>query len=62
MAEITHKEADELSPHAGILLGTNAREEAQRARRLLDWVPNANPLDKEIPEAVRVEAERLGLK
>lgn len=62
MAELTHQEADELSPHAGILWGTNAREQAQRARTLLDWVPKASALNKEIPEAIRVETERLGLK
>lgn len=62
VAEVKPQEADELSPHAGILWGTNAREQAQRARTILHWVPKANPLDKEIPEAVRVETERLGLK
>ncbi|EYE90759.1 uncharacterized protein EURHEDRAFT_488300 [Aspergillus ruber CBS 135680] len=62
VAELTHQEADELSPHAGILWGTNAREQAQRARTLLDWVPKASALNKEIPEAIRVETERLGLK
>lgn len=59
--ELTHQEADELSPHAGILWGTNAREQAQRARTLLGWVPKANPLEKEILEAIRVETKRLGL-
>lgn len=62
MEKLTHEQADELSPHASVLWGTNAREQAQRARELLGWTPMAPSLDVEIPEAVRVEAERLGLR
>lgn len=62
VAELTHGQADELSGHAGILWGTNAREEAQRARKLLGWSPSGRSLTEEIPAAVEVEKERLGLK
>ncbi|KAE8146809.1 hypothetical protein BDV25DRAFT_143342 [Aspergillus avenaceus] len=59
--EVDHAEADELSPHAGILLGTNARAKAQRARKVLGWTPTGGSLQEEIAETVRIEAVALGL-
>ncbi|RJE21099.1 hypothetical protein PHISCL_06563 [Aspergillus sclerotialis] len=62
VTEISHDEADKLSPHAGILWGTNARQNSQRARELLGWTPKGRSLEEEIPHTVLAEATRLGLK
>lgn len=59
VAEISHDEADELSTHAGILWGTNARQDSQRARQLLGWSPKGRALVEDIPDTVRAEAARL---
>jgi nucleoside-diphosphate-sugar epimerase len=59
VAEISHEEADNVSGHAGILWGTNARQISQRARQLLGWAPKGIALDEEIPYTVRIEAARL---
>ena len=59
---ISHEEADKLSPHGGILWGTNAQEHSQRARSLLGWAPTAKSLEEEIPDTVQLEARKLGVK
>ncbi|PLB53801.1 NAD dependent epimerase/dehydratase family protein [Aspergillus steynii IBT 23096] len=59
---ISHDEADKLSPHGGILWGTNAQEQSQRARSLLGWNPTGKSLEEEIPDTIQLEAKRLGLK
>ena len=61
MKQISHDEADILSPHAGVLWGTNAQQDSQRARRLLGWSPTGPSLEEDIVETVKVEAQRLGL-
>ncbi|PWY96174.1 NAD dependent epimerase/dehydratase family protein [Aspergillus sclerotioniger CBS 115572] len=60
--EISHEEADSLTPHGGVLWGTNAQQVAQRARQYLGWVPAGRTLEEEIPATVLAEAQRLGLK
>lgn len=62
VAQLTPEQADELSPLSGLFWGTNAREQAQRARKLLGWSPTGKSLAEEIPATVQVEQERLGLK
>ncbi|RAK96009.1 uncharacterized protein BO80DRAFT_459385 [Aspergillus ibericus CBS 121593] len=62
VAEISHGEADSLTPHGGVLWGTNARQVAQRARQFLGWVPAGQTLEEEIPATVLAEAQKLGLK
>ncbi|KAA8650812.1 hypothetical protein EYZ11_006200 [Aspergillus tanneri] len=59
--ELDHDEADRLSAHAGILWGTNAQQNSQRARQVLGWSPKGKSLEEEIPDTVRVEASRLGM-
>ena len=59
---ITGAEADELSPHASIIVGTNAREQAQRAKRFLDWTPKDTDIQAEIARCVLDEARMLGIK
>lgn len=61
MKQISHEEADSLSGHASVVLGTNAQEKAQRARKYLGWNPTGISLEEEIPNTVHVEASRLGL-
>jgi nucleoside-diphosphate-sugar epimerase len=60
VSEIDHVQADKLSPHGGVLWGTNARQNSQRARRLLGWCPNGRSLESDIPDTVEQEAKRLG--
>lgn len=62
VAQLTHEQADQLSPLSGLFWGTNAREQAQRAHKLLGWVPTGKSLAEEIPATVQVERELLGLK
>ncbi|PYI09774.1 NAD dependent epimerase/dehydratase family protein [Aspergillus sclerotiicarbonarius CBS 121057] len=61
VVEISHAEADSLTPHGGVLWGTNAQQVAQRARQYLGWVPAGRTLEEEIPATVLAEAEKLGL-
>ncbi|KAL4876735.1 NAD(P)-binding protein [Aspergillus karnatakaensis] len=58
--QLSHEEADKLSGHAAVLWGTNAQQNSQRARQLLQWEPKGKTLEDEIAETVRVEAVRLG--
>jgi nucleoside-diphosphate-sugar epimerase len=60
VSEIDHVAADKLSPHGGVLWGTNARQSSQRARELLGWCPNGRSLESDIPDTVEEEAKRLG--
>ncbi|GLA59313.1 hypothetical protein AtubIFM55763_004627 [Aspergillus tubingensis] len=62
VTEISHEEADALTPHGGVLWGTNAQQVAQRAAKYLGWVPEGRTLEEEIPHTVLAEAQRLGLK
>ncbi|EHA23712.1 hypothetical protein CBS63078_2310 [Aspergillus niger] len=62
VTEISHEEADSLTPHGGVLWGTNAQQVAQRAAKYLKWVPEGRTLEEEIPHTVLAEAQRLGLK
>ncbi|RAL12670.1 uncharacterized protein BO97DRAFT_51955 [Aspergillus homomorphus CBS 101889] len=61
VTEIDPSDADSITPHAAVVLGTNAKQVAQRARKYLGWVPEQHTLEEELPLAVRAEAERLGL-
>ena len=54
---ISAEEIDKLSPHASAIMGTNAREDAQRAKKVLGWSPHHHSLEDEIPRAVKSEAE-----
>lgn len=62
VTEISHEEADALTPHGGVLWGTNAQQVAQRAAKYLGWVPEGRTLEEDIPHTVLAEAQRLGLK
>lgn len=60
VSEIGHEEANKLSPHGGVLWGTNARQNSQRARQLLGWCPKGRSLESDIPDTVEEEeAKRL---
>lgn len=59
--QLAPEEADKLTPHASVILGTNARVEARRAREVLGWKPAQKSLEEEIPETLQAEAERLGV-
>lgn len=61
MKEVDPSEADSITPHAAVILGTNAKQVAQRAPQYLNWVPERHTLEEEIPLAVRAEVEDLGL-
>lgn len=54
---ISAEEIDKLSPHASAIMGTNARENAQRAKKVLGWSPHHHGLKDEIPRAVKAEAQ-----
>ena len=54
---ISADEIDKLSSHASAILGTNAREHAQRAKKILGWSPHNHSLEDEIPKAVKAETE-----
>ncbi|KAL4914757.1 NAD(P)-binding protein [Aspergillus aurantiobrunneus] len=53
------EEANNLSSHAAVLWGTNARQDSQRARQLLGWQPKGRSLEEEIPRTVGDEGKRL---
>lgn len=57
---VSADEIDKLSPHASAIMGTNAREHAQRAKKVLGWSPHHHSLEEEIPRAVESEAEAGG--
>ena len=56
------EEFDQLIPRGSVLLGTNARAGADRAKATLDWEPEMNSLEELIPQAVIDEARALGMK
>ncbi|KAL5591679.1 hypothetical protein ACKLNR_013162 [Fusarium oxysporum f. sp. zingiberi] len=56
------KEIDSIIPHGSVLLGTNARAGADRARKVLGWEPEYESLEEHIPTTVIQEAEALGVK
>lgn len=53
---------DQLIPRGSVLLGTNARARANRAKATLDWEPEMESLEEHIPQAVINEARALGMK
>ncbi|KAL5356577.1 hypothetical protein BJX96DRAFT_162557 [Aspergillus floccosus] len=52
--EVTASDADELTAKGSVFWGTNAKQNSQRARQLLGWVPQGPSLQEEIPTTVRV--------
>ncbi|KAL4964616.1 uncharacterized protein BDV14DRAFT_200671 [Aspergillus stella-maris] len=57
---ITPQECDsEFFAHGAVVLGTNARGRALRARKLLGWEPVKGTLEEYIPETVAIEARSL---
>ncbi|RFN48355.1 hypothetical protein FIE12Z_7404 [Fusarium flagelliforme] len=60
--EVDVEEFDRLIPRGSVLLGTNARAGADRAKATLDWEPEMNSLEELIPQAVIDEARALGMK
>lgn len=57
---VSPSEAEALWPPACVFWGTNARQNSQRARKLLNWIPKGHSIEQEIPVTVKVEATRLG--
>ena len=53
--EIDASKADELSPHASVLWGTNARTISQRAQSTMGWRPTGRCLEDEVPDVVKRE-------
>lgn len=58
---LSGEEIDQLSPHASAILGTNAREHAQRAKKVLVLSPRRHGLEEEIPMTLRREADARGV-
>ncbi|KAL4949689.1 hypothetical protein BDW69DRAFT_188079 [Aspergillus filifer] len=57
---ITPQECDnEFFAHGAVVLGTNARGRALRARKLLGWEPVKGALEEYIPKTVGIEARSL---
>lgn len=57
MESLSADEIDKLSPHASAILGTNAREYAERAKSVAGWRFCHHSLQDEIPMAVKAEAD-----
>ena len=53
---ISPGDADKVTPHAAVLLATNAKQRETVARTKLNWQPKGPSLLDEIPEIVRREA------
>lgn len=53
--ELPKDQYDTHLPHGGIMFGTNARGQANRARRLLNWAPREVSLEEDIPRTVSAE-------
>ncbi|KZZ94356.1 NAD(P)-binding domain protein [Moelleriella libera RCEF 2490] len=53
--ELPKDQCDTHLPHGGIMFGTNARGQAKRARRLLNWAPREVSLEEDIPRTVSTE-------
>lgn len=60
MKSVSPSEAEALWRPACVFWGTNARQDSQRARKLLGWVPQGHSVEEEIPLTVKAEAVRLG--
>ena len=61
VVSISADEADQFSPYARYLWGTNSRCRAVRARKILGWKPVEGSVEDEIPVAIEIEAKSLGL-
>lgn len=57
--ELSKEGADKVMDHGWVLLGTNARGRARRARELLKWVPREETLEATIPAAINEEVSKL---
>ncbi len=57
--ELSKEGADKVMDHGWVLLGTNARGRARRAKELLKWTPREETLEAIIPTAVAEEAGKL---
>lgn len=62
LEEITAAEANRMSTHAAAIWGTNAILTSSRAQSQLKWRPSGTSLLDEIPDLIKSEAERLGIK
>lgn len=60
--ETTVQKVDEAGFFGGGTWGLNSKSFASRARQYLDWKPTKGGLKEIIPEAVSLEAARLGIK
>lgn len=56
--ELAKDEYDTVLPHGKVLFGTNARGQATRARKLLNWAPKEVSLENDISRAVAEEHSR----
>lgn len=57
--EVDPREADELTAHATVLLGTNAQTRGDRSRKWLGWEPQGTSLVEEIERSILVEHAAL---
>ncbi|KAJ5172510.1 hypothetical protein N7492_005103, partial [Penicillium capsulatum] len=57
---VSGSEADSLMAKGSVFWGTNARQQSQRASKLLGWRAQQHSLEQEIPLTVRAEAKRQG--
>jgi nucleoside-diphosphate-sugar epimerase len=60
--QVNADKIDRIIPHGSVLLGTNARAGADRAKATLGWEPEMESLEEHIPQAVINEARALGMK
>ncbi|KAJ6781674.1 hypothetical protein PWT90_01424 [Aphanocladium album] len=58
--EVDAENADSITPHGAVLLGTNAQTIAGRARDFLDWSPQGPSLDEALEAAILDEAASAG--
>ncbi|KAI9793177.1 MAG: hypothetical protein M1833_000817 [Piccolia ochrophora] len=61
VASISGDEAMKLTDGGAVLWGSNSRGRALRAQKLLGWEAKEKSLMDEVPNAVHLEAQRLGL-
>ncbi|RGP65241.1 nucleoside-diphosphate-sugar epimerase [Fusarium sporotrichioides] len=59
--QVNADEIDRIIPRGSVLLGTNARAGADRAKATLGWEPEMESLEEHIPQAVINEARALGM-
>ncbi|KAM0227773.1 hypothetical protein ACHAPO_011247 [Fusarium lateritium] len=60
--QVNADEIEQIIPRGSVLLGTNARAGADRAKAMLGWEPEMESLEEHIPQAVINEARALGMK